>query len=129
MLLRRLGWSISGYHLKSHITLAQLKLANTGQERFLTIASCSSLRPKMPLPPCPPYVPPTSVLFPGGCTASLAIPSTTLAKTYMTICWLTLLKAAFPCPKTQYQPNRPAMNGCTLCSLPLTFLIASMDDL
>lgn len=101
MLLRRLGCSISGYHLNIHITLAQLKLANTGHERVLMIASCSSFRPKMPLPPWPPYAPPMRVLSPGGCTASFAIPSTTLAKTYMTICWLTLLKAALPCPNTQ----------------------------
>ena len=129
MLLRRLGCSISGYHLNIHITLAQLKLANTGQERCLTIASCCSFNPKMPLPPWPPYAPPTRVLSPGGCTASFAIPSTTLAKTYMTICWLTLLEAALPCPNTQYPPKRPARNGCTLCSLPLTFRNASMDDL
>lgn len=129
MLLRRLACRVSGWNLNSHITLPQLKAANTGHDRVLTSASCCSFRPKMPLPPCPPYAPPMRVLSPGGSTASFANPSTTLANTYMTICWLTLLKPALPCPKTQYPPNRPAMNECTLFSFPLTFFMASIEDL
>lgn len=72
MLLLKLGCIVSGYHLYSHITIAQLKLANTGQA-FLRTFSLSSL----PIP-----TPPSLRL----CTDSFASASITLAKTYMTIC-------------------------------------------
>merc|ERR1712072_681626 len=52
MLLRKLGCSVSGYHLNSHITHAQLRLANTGHEFCRTLCSCSSFSPSSPFPPC-----------------------------------------------------------------------------
>jgi hypothetical protein len=41
ILLRKLGWMLSGCHLKMYMTNAQLKLANTGQA-FLSIFAFSS---------------------------------------------------------------------------------------
>ncbi len=84
ILLLILGWTVSGCHLKTHITIPQLNAANTGHAFPVMLALTAGLRP----------IPPSLFL----CTANLAIASTTRAKTYMTICWLTELW--MPRPKT-----------------------------
>ena len=42
MLLRKLGWMVSGYHLKIYITNAQLRLAKTGHALALIFVRVSS---------------------------------------------------------------------------------------
>jgi len=81
MLLLKLGWMLSGCHLKMYITNAQLKLANTGQAFSCIFAlvfgdnlCVNSVGVGVPL-----------VMF-GDSMLNLANASITLAKTYMTIC-------------------------------------------
>ena len=102
ILLLKLGCMVSGYHLKSHITIAQLKLAKTGHAFRCTFSRISHPKPTPP-----------SVLF---CIDSFASASATLANTYMTICWLTLL--CIPRPKTRYPPVSPARKVWNDSSLP-----------
>lgn len=73
MLLLKLPGIVSGYHLNTYITIAQLIAANTGHARSLieSLRFCDRTMPYW------------------GRTASLAIARTTRAKTYMTICWFT----------------------------------------
>lgn len=67
MLLFRLGWRVSGYHLNRYITDAQLRLAKIGHALFCIFALASQPTPRPP-----------SFLFR---TIVLATASTTLAKT------------------------------------------------
>ncbi len=73
ILLFRLGCKVSGCHRYSHMTEAQLSAANTGHALFVTLSRNSR------------------GIAPPFCTLNLAKASTTLANTYMTICWLTEL--------------------------------------
>ena len=48
MLLLKLGCKVSGYHLNSHMTAAQLPAANTGQALSFSVRLIRSIRSESP---------------------------------------------------------------------------------
>jgi hypothetical protein len=88
------------------MTIAQEKLAKTGQAfsriRFFVLSSNL----------CVQNVGVGVVLVNFGLSRlSRARARTTRAKTYITICWFTLLVPDFPRPKTMYPPLRSSLAG------------------
>lgn len=101
ILLLKLDCSVSGWYLNKNMTMAQLKLANTGHALFCIRALVSALHV------CEMKVG-NGVLAVAldGSIMILAKLNMTRANTYITICWLT--ESCLPRPKTTYPPVNPA---------------------